>query len=116
MQISFDDRYIISGGIDGTVCIWKLGNTEEKAIKLENEESTSSEILISREILEDKMAQINNLHLRLKELETEHSYQMRQNDALHSLKMKDIHLEYCHAIEELKIKNEVSILNKLSPG
>lgn len=62
------------------------------------------------------MAQINNLHLRLKELETEHSYQMRQNDALHSLKMKDIHSEYCHAIEELKIKNEVSILNKLSPG
>ncbi|KAG5880638.1 hypothetical protein JTB14_037290 [Gonioctena quinquepunctata] len=31
---------------------------------------------------------------------------MRQNDALHSLKMKDIHAGYCNAIEELKLKNE----------
>lgn len=43
----------------------------------------------------------------MKELETEHSYQMRQNDAVHTLKMKDIHAGYCSAIEELKIKNEV---------
>ncbi|XP_050311353.1 cilia- and flagella-associated protein 57 [Anthonomus grandis grandis] len=106
LHLSYDDRFLISGAEDGSICFWKLINTEEKAIKLDKEISSSSEILISREILEDKMDQIKNLHLRLKELETEHSYQMRQNDALHSLKMRDIHSEYCHAIEELKIKNE----------
>ncbi|KAH1015652.1 hypothetical protein HUJ04_007002 [Dendroctonus ponderosae] len=106
MYLSYDDRCLITGAIDGSLCFWKLGNIEEKAIKLDKEISSSNEILISREILEDKMDQIKNLSLRLKELETEHSYQMRQNDAVHSLKMKDIHSEYCHAIEELKIKNE----------
>lgn len=105
MVISADDRYIITGGIDGSLCFWKLLNIDDKAIKYDH--SSSNEILISRQILEDKMDQINNLSLRMKELETEHSYQMRQNDALHSLKMKDIHAGYCNAIEELKIKNEV---------
>lgn len=105
MVISADDRFIITGGIDGSICIWKLLNIEDKAIKFDL--CSSNEILISRQILEEKMDQIKNLNLRLKELETEHSYQMRQNDALHSLKMKDIHAEYCNAIEELKIKNEV---------
>lgn len=111
MYLSYDDRCLITGAIDGSLCFWKLGNTDEKAIKLDKEISSSNEILISREILEDKMDQIKNLSLRLKELETEHSYQMRQNDAVHSLKMRDIHSEYCHAIEELKIKNEVELLN-----
>ncbi|XP_030754252.1 cilia- and flagella-associated protein 57 isoform X2 [Sitophilus oryzae] len=106
MCMTYDDRFVISGATDGSLCFWKVQNAEDKAVKLDKEISTSQEILISREILEDKMGQIKNLQLRLKELETEHSYQMRQNDALHSLKMRDIHSEYCHAIEELKIKNE----------
>lgn len=107
MVITADDRYLITGDIDGALCIWKLLNIEDKAIKFDL--CTSSEILISRQILEDKMDQIKNLTLRMNELETEHSYQMRQNDALHFLKMKDIHAGYCNAIEELKLKNEVNI-------
>lgn len=108
MVISSDDRYLITGGIDGSLCFWKLLNIEDKAIKFDL--CSSTEILISRDILEDKIDQIKNLSLRMKELEIEHSYQMRQNDALHSLKMKDIHAGYCNAIEELKLKNEVSIM------
>lgn len=104
-MISADDRFLITGGVDGTVCFWKLLNIEDKAVILNL--GSSNEILISRQILEDKMDKINNLTLRMKELETEHSYQMRQNDALHTLKMKDIHAGYCNAIEELKLKNEV---------
>nr|XP_023027258.1 cilia- and flagella-associated protein 57-like [Leptinotarsa decemlineata] len=102
--LTSDDRYLITGTEDGCLCFWKLLNIEDKAIKYDL--SSSNEILISRQILEDKIEQIKNLQLRMKELETEHSYQMRQNDALHSLKMKDIHAGYCNAIEELKIKNE----------
>lgn len=40
------------------------------------------------------------------ELETEFAYQMRQNDVVHNLRMKDVHQGYCSAIEELKEKNE----------
>lgn len=42
------------------------------------------------------------------ELQTEHAYQMRQNDALHNSLLKEVHEGYCGAIEELKEKNEVS--------
>ncbi|CAH1154655.1 unnamed protein product [Phaedon cochleariae] len=104
MCLSSDDRYLITGTADGCICFWKLLNIDDKAIQFDH--ASSNEILISRQILEDKIDQIKNLQLRMKELETEHSYQMRQNDALHSLKMKDIHAGYCNAIEELKLKNE----------
>ncbi|XP_066249993.1 cilia- and flagella-associated protein 57 [Euwallacea similis] len=113
MYLSYDDRYLITGAIDGSVCFWKVGNSEERAIKLDKELSSSNEILISREILEDKMGRIKNLQLRLQELETEHAYQMRQNDAVHALKMKEVQLEYCHAIEEIKIKNEQMATNHI---
>ncbi|XP_060521926.1 cilia- and flagella-associated protein 57 [Cylas formicarius] len=106
MCLTYDDKYLISGGADGMLCFWKVTNAEEKAIRPDKEMTSANEILISKQILEDKMDKIANLQLRLRELETEHLYQMRQADALHSLRMKDIHSEYCHAIEELKIKNE----------
>ncbi|XP_066140488.1 cilia- and flagella-associated protein 57 [Euwallacea fornicatus] len=113
IYLSYDDRYLITGAIDGSVCFWKVGNSEEKAIKLDKELSSCNEILISREILEDKMDRIKNLQLRLKELETEHTYQMRHNDAIHSLKTKDIQSEYCHAVEAIKIKNEQMIITHI---
>ncbi|CAH2006904.1 unnamed protein product [Acanthoscelides obtectus] len=104
MVLSSDDRYMITGTVDGYLCFWKLLNIEDKAIKLDL--VAANEILISKHVLEEKMETIKNLSLRMKELETEHSYQVRQNEAVHALKMKDIHAGYCNAIEELKLKNE----------
>nr|CAH7744510.1 unnamed protein product [Callosobruchus chinensis] len=104
MVLSTDDRYLITGTVDGYLCFWKLLNIEDKAIKFDL--VAANEILISKHVLEEKMETIKNLSLRMKELETEHSYQVRQNEAVHALKMKDIHAGYCNAIEELKLKNE----------
>ncbi|KAJ8923117.1 hypothetical protein NQ315_001670 [Exocentrus adspersus] len=106
MCLSLDDRYLISATDGGHICFWKLMNIEDKSVPFDADVKSSSEILISRQILEDKMDTIKNLQLRMRELETEHSFQMRQNDALYSSKIKDIHSEYCTAIEELKSKNE----------
>ncbi|XP_050501847.1 cilia- and flagella-associated protein 57 [Diabrotica virgifera virgifera] len=104
MVLSCDDKYLITASTEGILTFWKLLNTEDKAIKLDL--ISSSEILISKQILEDKMMQIRNLQIRMKELETEHSYQIRQTDALAASRLKDVHKEYCNAIEELKLKNE----------
>lgn len=43
----------------------------------------------------------------MSELETEHSYQLRQAEATQAEKLKEVHEGYCAAIEELKEKNEV---------
>lgn len=107
MCLSADDRYLVSVSENGSICFWKLLNIEDKTIQYDTDIASSHEILISRQILEDKIDMIKNLQLRMRELETEHSFQMRQNDALYSSKIKDIHSEYCQAIEELKSKNEV---------
>lgn len=51
------------------------------------------------------MYTIKDLSMRMTELVTEHAYQMRQTEAQHASKIKDIHEAYCLAIEELKEKN-----------
>lgn len=45
----------------------------------------------------------------MSELETEHTYQLRQAEAAQAEKLKEVHEGYCAAIEELKEKNEVSV-------
>ncbi|XP_044759161.1 cilia- and flagella-associated protein 57 [Coccinella septempunctata] len=106
MLISANDKFILTGAEDGSICFWRILNTDGKAIKMDKEFAVAREILISREVLEDKLNQIRDLHLRMHELETEFAYQMRQNDVVHNLRMKDVHQGYCSAIEELKEKNE----------
>ncbi|RZC27649.1 WD repeat-containing protein 65 [Asbolus verrucosus] len=106
MLISYDDKYLFTGSHEGTICFWKLLNIEGKAVKLDKDFTPSKDILISRQILEERIAQTKNLQMRLKELETEYAYQLRQNDVVNSLRMKEIHSGYCQAIEELKEKNE----------
>ncbi|KAK9883072.1 hypothetical protein WA026_001275 [Henosepilachna vigintioctopunctata] len=106
MLISSNDRFLLTGAADGSICFWRILNTDGKAIKIDKEFDVAREILISREVLEDKLNQIKDLHLRMHELETEFAYQMRQNDVVHNLRMKDVHQGYCSAIEELKEKNE----------
>lgn len=91
-------------------------NTEGKGIKLSKDFHHTSEILISRQDLYDKIMEIRDLKLRMHELQTEHSYQMRQNDVVHNLRMKDIHEGYFNAIEELKEKNEVMMGSSNAKG
>lgn len=107
MAISHDDKHLITCARSGGICIWRLVNTEGKAIKVDKDFTYTPEILISKTDLRHKLNQINELKVRILELQTEHEYQMRQNDVVHKLKLKDVHEGYFNAIEELKEKNEV---------
>lgn len=107
MAITYDDKILVTCSEDSVICMWKLINVEGKAIKIDKEFKTSTETLISRENLELKVQKIKDLTVRMHELQTEHAYQMRQNDALHNAQIKEVHEGYCSAIEELKEKNEV---------
>lgn len=51
----------------------------------------------------------------MSELETEHTYQLRQAEATQAEKLKEVHEGYCAAIEELKDKNEVTLSNRHNP-
>lgn len=66
----------------------------------------TNEVLIGKGDLEEKIHSIKNLTVRLKEMETEHAYKLRQIDVRHNDKLRDVHQGYCEAIRELRDKIE----------
>lgn len=93
----------MSTAADGSLCIWKLYYPEGKG-KIGKELAYTNEVLISKGELEGKIQTINNLNVRMRELETEHAYKMRQIELQHNDKVRDLHKGYCAAIEELRDK------------
>lgn len=63
-----------------------------------------NQVLISRGDLGEKVQTIVDLNTRIKELESEHAYNMRQTINQNNDKVRDLHLSYCEAIEELRSK------------
>lgn len=58
IALSYDDQTIISVSDDATMCIWKLDNSEGKAIVLSPDFNYSEEILINKNNLKEKLADI----------------------------------------------------------
>ena len=98
MALSYNEQVLITTGADGTLCFWKVVYHDRK---VENDFYTN-EILIARNELEEKLQQINDLSIRTRELETEHTYKMKQIEVQHNDTLREIHQGYCEAIEQLK--------------
>lgn len=88
------------------MCIWKLYYAEGKIVKITRDLPYTKEVLIGQGDLEDKIQTIKNLTVRMRELETEHAYKLRQIDIQHNDKLRDVHEGYCQAIKELRDKIE----------
>ncbi|CAG9581446.1 unnamed protein product [Danaus chrysippus] len=106
IALSYDDQTLVSVAEDSSICLWRLTNADGRAIALDKDFAYSKEILISKKDLQEKINSINLLSTRMSELETEHTYQLRQAEAAQAEKLKEVHEGYCAAIEELKEKNE----------
>ncbi|XP_028156155.1 cilia- and flagella-associated protein 57 [Ostrinia furnacalis] len=106
IALSYDDQTLVSVAEDSSICLWRLTNADGRAIALDKDFAYSKEILISKKDLQEKINSINLLSTRMSELETEHTYQLRQAEATQAEKLKEVHEGYCAAIEELKEKNE----------
>lgn len=88
------------------MCIWKLYSPEAKVIKMTRDLPYTNEVLIGKGDLEEKIHNIRNLTVRLRELETEYAYKLRQIEIQHNDKLRDVHQGYCEAISELRDKIE----------
>ncbi|CAH2050452.1 unnamed protein product, partial [Iphiclides podalirius] len=106
IALAYDDQTLVSVAEDSSICLWRLTNADGRAIALDKDFAYSKEILISKKDLQEKINNINLLSTRMSELETEHTYQLRQAEATQAEKLKEVHEGYCAAIEELKEKNE----------
>ncbi|XP_015123643.1 cilia- and flagella-associated protein 57 [Diachasma alloeum] len=99
--LSFNEQNLISAGDDGSLCFWKVISPEAT---LDSGDQYTSEVLIGKNDLGEKIQLIQELTTRIKELETEAAYKMRQIEVQHNDKMRQVHQGYCEAIEELKLK------------
>ncbi|XP_012224330.2 cilia- and flagella-associated protein 57 [Linepithema humile] len=105
IALSYNENCLVSAAKDGSLCIWKIYYAEGKVMKIRDLPYTN-EVLIGKGDLEDKIQTIRNLTVRMKELETEHAYKLRQIDVQHNDKLREVHQGYCEAITELRDKNE----------
>ncbi|XP_076282978.1 testes of unusual size [Lasioglossum baleicum] len=103
IALSINQQYLVSTGVDGSLCIWKLHYTEAKG-KTGKEVKYTNEVLISKGDLVEKIQTIQDLNVRMRERENELAYKMRQIEVLHNDKVRDLHKGYCEAIEELRDK------------
>ncbi|XP_031833358.1 testes of unusual size [Nomia melanderi] len=119
IALSYNQQYLVSTGIDGSLCIWKLYDAEGKG-KTGKEAKYTNEVLIGKGDLLEKIQTVQDLNVRMRERETELAYKTRQIELQHNDKVRDLHKGYCEAIEELRDKigklkedhrNELNIIN-----
>ncbi|XP_050451189.1 cilia- and flagella-associated protein 57 [Cataglyphis hispanica] len=105
IALPYNENCLISVAKDGSLCIWKLFYPEGKA-KISRDLPYTHEVLIGTGDLEEKMHTIKSLTVRMREMETEHAYKLRQIDVQHNDTLRAVHQGYCEAIEELRDKIE----------
>lgn len=89
IALSYNEQFLISTGMDGSLCIWKLIYPEGKG-KIGKELTYTNEMLINKEKIQTiidsqkKIQTIIDLNVRISELETEHENKIRQMQELHN--------------------------------
>lgn len=102
--MTYDEQVLLTAGDDGSLCFWRIIYSEGKTSALSSELLYLNQVLISRNDIGEKIQTIADLNTRIKELESEHAYNMRQTINQNDEKVHDLHLSYCEAIEELRTK------------
>lgn len=104
--ITYDDKMLITAGADGTLVFWTITNVENRTADIDSDLGAIEDILIPRNELVAKEDQINLLQMRINEQIAEFMYQKQQGESFHSEQMREIHENYCSALDDLKKQNE----------
>lgn len=106
IKTTYNDMLLITASDDGTLVIWTITNNTGRIAPMDPDLGYCTDITIQRNDLVEKIQNILSLELRIEQQAAEFQYQMRQGDAFHSEQMRDIHTNYCAAIEDLKERND----------
>lgn len=74
--MTIDDSNLITCSVDGSICVWKVKDAEGKKIVLNDQFVYSDDILVNALDLKNKIENIAELKMRVKELERECKYQV----------------------------------------
>lgn len=105
MCLTYDDNYLVTASVDGTLVIWNILNNENRRADLDEKLGSCTDVLIPRKNLLDKIETVASLESRLCEQSEEFAYQFKQKEIAHQKLVEGIHKSYSNAIEELKARN-----------
>ncbi|XP_037951931.1 cilia- and flagella-associated protein 57-like [Teleopsis dalmanni] len=108
LKFTFDGLMLITASDAGTLGFWVLENIEGRIAIMDKDLLRCQEILIPRSILHDKIEQVKNLNLRLKQQAEEFAYQLSQNQLFDGQQLAAVHKSYCDAMEQLRALNNQS--------
>lgn len=104
VRITYDDKLLVTSSADGTLVIWKILNIDGKVAPMDTVLGTCTDVMSPRADLLAKNNTIKNLEKRMREQVEEFQFKIQHGDVFHSEQMRDIHKNYCDAIQDLKDK------------
>lgn len=105
--VVYDDKYLISCSLDGSICIWKIFNNIDKAVQLAQGFKRFEDILIPFIDLERKNDLIEQLNKKIKDTTDDHKFQLLQIQAQSEKKLEDMKTFFKEVIEAMRDKNLV---------
>lgn len=107
MSMTVDDSVLITCSVDGSICIWDVKNAEGKKVVLNDQFAYSDDILVNAIDLKNKIENISELKMRVKELEKECKYQITELTKSKEDQIQKFNNNHLTLIQILENKNTV---------
>lgn len=107
MSMTVDDSVLITCSVDGSICIWDIKNAEGKKVVLNDQFAYSDDILVNAIDLKNKIENISELKMRVKELEKECKYQITELTKSREDQIQELNNNHLTLIQILENKNTV---------
>lgn len=105
--MTIDDSILITCSVDGSICIWKVKDAEGKKVVLNDQFVYSDDILVNALDLKNKIENIAELKMRVKELERECKYQVTDLTKTTKQQIEELNNNNSALIKILENKNTV---------
>lgn len=109
MSMTIDDSILITCSIDGSICIWEIKDVEEKKVILNDQFTYSDDILVNALDLKNKIENIAELNMRVKELERECKYQIFELSKSKDNQIQELNNNHLVHTKTLENKNTVRL-------
>jgi len=105
--MTIDDSILITCSVDGSICIWEVKNAEGKKIALNDQFAYSDDILVNALDLKNKIENISELKMRVRELERESKYQIIELADSKERQIQELKKNHSSLTQILENKNTV---------
>lgn len=110
--MTIDDSTLITCSVDGSICIWEVKNAEGKKVVLNDQFAYSYDILVNAKDLRNKIENISELKIRVRELERECTFQITELTKSKEHQIEELGSNHSTLIRRLENKNAVRNIHK----